>query len=293
MNPQAKTGRCTWHGNIRQDEEQGGHPGQSPAGTRARAEAGLDGTRAAAVTGAGECAGIRPMLGVYLLGAIEPAERAPVDSHLALCSECREELAGLAPLPALLGRMAAAEAGGLSPDEIEWDRPFDPQPGTDLPRLLDRAATIRRIRRGRGVAAAAAAVLIVAGAAVAAQEMLNPAVSPASGQMAWNAVSARNDLTLASATVDYRAEAWGTALEVRVGKIAAGTTCRLRVTNSRGQEAVAGGWTVAPGNPAAWYPASASFPASSVRSFEVTAAGKTLVSVPAGPLAAPGSSWPG
>jgi hypothetical protein len=97
------------------------------------------------------------------------------------------------------------------------------------------------------MAAAAVAVLIAAGAAVSAQEMLNPAASPASGQIAWKTVSARNDLTLASATVDHAPEGWGTVLEVLVGKIAAGTTCQLRVTNSRGQEVVACGWTVAPG----------------------------------------------
>jgi hypothetical protein len=117
-----------------------------------------------------------------------------------------------------------------------------------------------------------------------------------SGQIAWKTVSARSGLTLASVTVDYAPTAWGTTAEVRVGKIAAGTACQLLVTNSRGQDAVAGGWTVAVGDPAAWYPASASFPASSVRSFEITADGKTLVSVPAGPSAppaAPGPSWPG
>jgi predicted anti-sigma-YlaC factor YlaD len=248
------------------------------------------------MTGDGECTGIRHMLGVYLLGAIEPAERAAVDSHLARCRECREELAGLAALPALLGKVTAAEAGGLSPDEAEWDAPFGPQPETDLPRLLDRATRIRRVRRGRGMAAAAAAILIAAGAVVGALQMLNPVASPVPGQIAWKTISARNDLTRASVTVDYAPTAWGTTAEVRVSKIAAGTACKLLVTNSRGQEAVAGGWTVAPGDPAAWYPASASFPASSVRSFEITADGKTLVSVPAGPSAAPaapGSSWPG
>jgi hypothetical protein len=226
------------------------------------------------------------VLGVYLLGAIDPAERAAVQRHLARCAGCREELAGLAALPALLGRVPVAETGGLSPDEAEWDSQVDPQPGTGLPRLLDRTARIRRVRRWRGMAAAVAVLITAAGGAAAVRQVLSPA-SPVSGQVAWKTVSARNDLTLATATVDYAPEAWGTALEVRVGKIPAGTTCQLRVTNSRGQEAVAGGWTVAPGDPAAWYPASAAFLASTVRSFDVTAGGKTLVTVQAGPPAAP------
>ena len=53
---------------------------------------------------AGTCAGIRSLLGVYLTGAIGPAERAAVVRHLAGCADCRAELAGLAALPALLRR---------------------------------------------------------------------------------------------------------------------------------------------------------------------------------------------
>jgi hypothetical protein len=159
------------------------------------------------VTGAGECAGIRHLLGVYLLGAIEPADRAAVGSHLPCCAECRDELAGLAALPALFARVPAAEAAGHVPDEAGWDGAFDPQAGAGLPRLLDRAARIRRVRRWQGTAAAAAAVLITAGATVAAQRVLHPAASPV--QVTWKTVSARNDVTLASATVDYAPTAWG------------------------------------------------------------------------------------
>jgi predicted lipoprotein with Yx(FWY)xxD motif len=64
---------------------------------------------------AGMCAGIRPLLGVYLTGAIAPADRAVVVRHLAACADCRAELAGLAGLPGLLRRPpvhAAAQALG-------------------------------------------------------------------------------------------------------------------------------------------------------------------------------------
>src|ERR1700760_3836035 len=62
---------------------------------------------------AGMCAGIRSLLGVYLPGAIAPADRAVVVGHLAACADCRAELAGLAGLPGLLRRPpvhAAAQA---------------------------------------------------------------------------------------------------------------------------------------------------------------------------------------
>ena len=55
------------------------------------------------MTGMAGCREIRQALGVYVLGAIDPAERAQVDEHLASCPGCREDLAGLAGLPAMLG----------------------------------------------------------------------------------------------------------------------------------------------------------------------------------------------
>ena len=58
----------------------------------------------------GPCAQARLELGVYLLGAIEPAQRALLTRHLAACPNCRAELAGLAGLPALLRSVPAAEA---------------------------------------------------------------------------------------------------------------------------------------------------------------------------------------
>ena len=61
-----------------------------------------------------DCAEVRLSLGVYVLGAIDPAERAQVDSHLAGCRDCRDELAGLAGIPALLSRVGAEEAFALA-----------------------------------------------------------------------------------------------------------------------------------------------------------------------------------
>jgi anti-sigma factor RsiW len=66
------------------------------------------------MNGTGECEDVRPLLGVYVMGAIAPADRAVFTRHLASCEQCREELAGLAALPGLLRRppvQAAAEGG--------------------------------------------------------------------------------------------------------------------------------------------------------------------------------------
>ena len=52
-----------------------------------------------------DCAHVRNQLGVYLLGAVGPGERAQIEEHLAACPWCRGELAGLAGMPGLLRRV--------------------------------------------------------------------------------------------------------------------------------------------------------------------------------------------
>ncbi len=61
------------------------------------------------------CAEVRLALGVYVIGVIDPGERALVDQHLAACPKCRAELAGLAGLPAWLGSLTLDEAEAAEP----------------------------------------------------------------------------------------------------------------------------------------------------------------------------------
>ncbi|MBO0818335.1 MAG: zf-HC2 domain-containing protein, partial [Actinobacteria bacterium] len=57
-------------------------------------------------------------LGVYLLGAADPGERARVEAHLPGCPVCQAELTRLAPLPGLLADVPndLRPAGGLPGD---------------------------------------------------------------------------------------------------------------------------------------------------------------------------------
>src|SRR5262252_9676729 len=122
------------------------------------AQAGLGRTGASAMTGMAECRQIRQALGVYVLGAIDPAERAQVDEHLAACLECREELASLAGLPAMLRKVPVVEAERLAASDSEA--------GTEVPSeqmlrsLVGRTVNVRRIHRWRTVAAAAAVAIM-------------------------------------------------------------------------------------------------------------------------------------
>jgi hypothetical protein len=83
-------------------------------------------------------------VGVYVLGALDPAERDAFEAHLDGCATCPGELAAVAGLPGLLSR-AEPPARGLTP-----------APPPDL-----LAGTLHRVRRRRRVALLAAASAVV------------------------------------------------------------------------------------------------------------------------------------
>lgn len=236
------------------------------------------------MTGSADCRDIRHALGVYVLGAIDPAERSMVDAHLSTCPECREELAGLAGLPALLRRVPVGEAQQFTDDT--GNVPGDEMPSDlMLPALLSRTARIRQARRWRGLAAAAAVVL-AAGTAGAigysAVHQAGPQASVASGKPAghFTLVSASDPQTHVGATVRYTAKAWGTAIDTLVKGVPANTRCQLEITDSAGHTSVVGGWKTTYDEGSTWYPGGTSVALDSVRSFQVTSHGKVLVTVP-------------
>lgn len=234
------------------------------------------------MTGFGPCGGVRHALAVYVLGAIEPAERAVVDAHLASCPQCRQELAGLAGLPALLRRVTQAEAAGLSAGDDAGDRGLGS--ALALSALLGQAVRARRHRLRVQLAAAAAAGVIAGAGSVlgwnAAQgtaDLFMPGPAAGAGSMAK--AGAVNPHTLAHATVRYAPAPWGLRLQVRVSGIAAGTDCELEVISSSGQRLMAGGWLIT-GRPGMWYPAATWVPISQVRRFIVLSGKSVLVAIP-------------
>lgn len=224
------------------------------------------------MSGPGACSGIRAELGVYVLGAIEPDDRAQVDRHLKTCPRCREELAGLAGLPGLLRSMPAQWAA------LAWTDQASGPPGPPLDGLISQVTRTRG--RRRRLAAVAAVALLAGVAAVASLQAFRP--QPVAGAAPhWAVVTGASPVTKAWAEVRYAAQPWGTELEVQVAGIPAGTRCRLLVAGPGGQDIAAGGWTIAAGSRQAWYPASVPFGPASLRGFDVTAAGQTLVDIPA------------
>lgn len=242
------------------------------------AAAGVRGTFA--TTSHGGCGEIRLALGVYLLGAIGPTDRAAVDGYLPWCAACREELAGLAGLPALLSSVSVAHAVLLDGDDGQGAGAVMP-PDTALLTLLDQAVRGRRRLRWRRVAAGTAASLLVAGIALTGSRALEPpATRQPAAALPWaGIVHGSHPASGAGATVRYQPRPWGLQLQVRVSGIRPGTRCQLQVVTADGQEAMGGGWAVTSARSWAWYPASSPFALAAVQRFLVTSAGKTLVSV--------------
>jgi hypothetical protein len=232
------------------------------------------------MTSSTECSRLRISLGVYVLGAIEPAERAAVDAHLSGCPRCRDELASLAGLPAMLGRVTEEQIAQLGPPPEEL-----------LDSVLAKAAGESRSRRRRNRVwglAAAAALVVATGVGVGALtdtggQTARPrpsATAPSETAEAVRTVNGADPATGVRAAISLRPEEWGTEFVVNLTGAPFGAHCRLVAVDKQGREDIAGGWQVQ-------YYGSASFPGSSmIRAQDMAAVevrtveGKRLLRVP-------------
>jgi anti-sigma-K factor RskA len=132
----------------------------------------------------------------YVLGSLDPEERADFEIHLVGCEECRAEVVSLAPLPGLLSR-------------VELDEPVAPE------RILTLASgainkeweDLQRSRRRWRWAAAVAAVAAVF-------TLLLPLATDSSQTEGATLVFAPE--SVASGTVVIVEKAWGTAAEIEL-----------------------------------------------------------------------------
>jgi hypothetical protein len=168
---------------------------------------------------------MRLELGAYLLGALDAADRARVAAHLEACSECRDDLAELAPLPGLLARIPGEDllAGATeSPGNAE--------------RLLAQIARIRR-RRRRVVASLAGACAAVAVGIVGTQAVLQRSAGPRG-----IVVAAANASSHVSGRATLLATPEGTTVEAAITGVRPGTRCQLIVLGLDGRREIAATW---------------------------------------------------
>ena len=152
------------------------------------------------------CDHVRPDIGAYVLGGLEPEEEAAVREHLATCSECAAEHASLAGLPRLLALAAPMAEAGPPPAAIE-ERVLDAIAG-ERPQQPPRAPR-RRLPRARVLVPAAvalAAVVVALVIALGGGDEQTPgfevALRPAAGE------TASGRAVLASADAGIKMQLW-------------------------------------------------------------------------------------
>jgi|RhiMethySRZTD1v2_1073278.scaffolds.fasta_scaffold05402_4 hypothetical protein len=90
-------------------------------------------------------------VGAYVLGALVPAERDAFEKHLGECAICREEVADLAVLPGLLGRIDFETAKSIAQEgedsaalfPVGWAGPTEVPDTTDEPKAWAGPTVIR------------------------------------------------------------------------------------------------------------------------------------------------------
>ncbi|TYB40858.1 anti-sigma factor family protein [Actinomadura chibensis] len=231
------------------------------------------------------CADVRTSLGSYVLGALDPAERAGLEAHLADCPACRDELAGLAGLPAMLGRVDEAQLAELAgpPPEL-------------LDGLLARAADRRRGRLGRrpgagwAPLAVAACLLLVVGALFGgfvrpsgSQDTAEPPERPPSASAgSAERITAENPASNVKGYVLLKKRQWGTEVELHLAGVPKGSHCKLLVIARDGRRDALGSWYVPYDEGYGEYRGSTMFPRGQLYSFEIVGLdGRPLLSIPA------------
>ncbi len=99
--------------------------------------------------------------GVYVLGALAPAQRLAFEAHMSGCGECRAEVNELAVLPGLLGRLDEPAVARVTERLNEPALARTPNDATNLvPKVLARVHRQRRTRRLTALAGALAAACL-------------------------------------------------------------------------------------------------------------------------------------
>jgi Putative zinc-finger len=110
------------------------------------------------------CRDLRPLLGAYVLGALEPEETELVREHVASCPACAAEHTRLAPLPGLLTLADGAQRATMEPPSPALEERLLDTVAREAPRKRSRRPRRRRFAAlaAAGFAAAAIAVTAVA-----------------------------------------------------------------------------------------------------------------------------------
>jgi anti-sigma-K factor RskA len=188
----------------------------------------------------------RIALGAYVVGALEPDERAEVDRWLETDAELREELARLAALPGLLARLHEPDVGdgAAAADSPAADRLV-------LAAARERRAARRRLRIWQAAAGVAAAVALAVGAfaVVRAVDDESPVASAQGPQVAVAVVDPAAAAAGMTGVVRANPRGWGAEVVLELWDVpysATPTQYTMRVVARDGHTEQAAAWGSTP-----------------------------------------------
>ena len=208
----------------------------------------------------------------YVLGSLSSDDRREFEAHMAQCPDCRDSVADLSGVPALLSRLDRAEVSAIS--ESGTAGAGEPEMSPELlPSLL---ATVRwrrrRVRLVTWVASSAAAVVLAIGVFVGVQgytQTHTQQVTASARPMA------QVGTTLLTSTVQLSGQHWGTSINLRCVCLAPlnahHDTLAMVVVGRDGSQTRLATWVAEPGHTAT-PAASISTPVDQIAAVEVVAA---------------------
>jgi predicted anti-sigma-YlaC factor YlaD len=166
-------------------------------------------------------------LGVYVIGALDPVERAEVDAHLGSCPVCRAELAELDGLPALLDTLTLDD---LAPEPVvPSDDLFQRVATQARAEQPDNSELTQRRNRYRRLTAIAAAFVLIVGGSVG-------------GWALFRDHDNYQQTGPVKMTVSLAAQTTGTSYTVSVSGLPNDEHCKLIAVAKDGSRDVAGRW---------------------------------------------------
>jgi anti-sigma factor RsiW len=211
----------------------------------------------------------------YVLGSLSAAERREFESHLTQCPHCREAVAELSGMPALLSQLDRSEVLAMNESgSTAGTAAATPEMSPELlPALLEKVRwRRRRTRLTAWVASAAAAAVLAIGVFVGVQGHLT---TPAQQVTASAQPMAQVGTNLLTSTVAVTPQHWGTFINLRCVCLAPLTahhdTLAMVVVGRDGSQTRLATWVADPGHTAT-PAASISMPMAQIAAVQVVSA---------------------
>jgi anti-sigma factor RsiW len=145
----------------------------------------------------------------YVLGSLSPTDRREFEAHLSVCASCRQAVAELSGMPALLSKLDADTVASIN----ETSEPPVAAPNL-LPSLLFTVRRRRRRSRLTTWSSAAAAAVLLAVALFVGIWSHSPTAVPLQASVSALPMSQVGTSALAS-TVSVSSQNWGTFIDLR------------------------------------------------------------------------------